>query len=164
AEGTGEEQGNALFTATSCEETRFPWQRSAPAATRHAEALAALRAIPAGLFYPFDPATALHAGRAIECEGWPDASPGPAPTAAQPRPGAHATGAPWPRRPHPDGGHRRDRRPRSPGDRGHAAGRAGTAQRLELRRPARGLCQAHRLGGDPQALLVHRRRAAQRAL
>jgi pimeloyl-ACP methyl ester carboxylesterase len=84
AEGAGEEQGNALFTATSCEETRFPWQRSAPAATRHAEALAALRAIPSGLFYPFDPATALHAGRVIECEGWPDASPGPAPTGALP--------------------------------------------------------------------------------
>src|SRR5436190_1906321 len=79
-----EDQGNALFTDTSCEETHFPWQRAAPAATRHAEALAAVRAVPARAFYPFDPTTALHAGRILECEGWPDASPPPATRATLP--------------------------------------------------------------------------------
>jgi pimeloyl-ACP methyl ester carboxylesterase len=78
------DEGNALFTATSCEETHFPWQRTAPAATRHAEALAALHAVPAGVFSPFDPTTALHAGRILECEGWPDVSPPPAPRGTLP--------------------------------------------------------------------------------
>jgi pimeloyl-ACP methyl ester carboxylesterase len=72
-----EEGGNALFTATSCEETPFPWQRTAAPAQRAAEALAALRAIPASAFSPFDATTALEAGRVPECESWPDASPPP---------------------------------------------------------------------------------------
>ena len=40
------------------------------------------------------------------------------------------------------GGARHARRPQPPGDRGDAAGRRGTAERLELRRPARRLRQA----------------------
>src|SRR5205807_5155249 len=77
-QGPREGEDNALFTATSCEETPFPWQRSAPPARRAEEALAALRALPASAFYPFDPTTALHAGRIVECESWPDAA-GPPP-------------------------------------------------------------------------------------
>ena len=49
----------ALFVATSCEETPFPWQRAAPPTTRLAEADAFLRALPGADFYPFDATTAL---------------------------------------------------------------------------------------------------------
>jgi hypothetical protein len=72
-----EEEDNALFTATTCEETPFPWQRGAPEATRSSEALAALHAIPEADFYPFDTTTALDAGSVIECEAWPNAAPAP---------------------------------------------------------------------------------------
>jgi len=67
----------ALFVTTSCEEGRFPWQRSAAAATRVAEAQAALAAIPAGDFFPFDPAIAWSNSLARACAAWPDASPPP---------------------------------------------------------------------------------------
>ncbi len=56
------------------------------------------------------------------------------------------------------GGARHARRPQPPGDRGDAAGRPGTAERLELRRPARRLRQAHPRARDPQGLLVRPRR------
>ena len=36
----------ALFVTTTCEETPFPWQRSAAPATRLAEALGAVHALP----------------------------------------------------------------------------------------------------------------------
>jgi pimeloyl-ACP methyl ester carboxylesterase len=72
-----EEEDDALFTATTCEETPFPWQRDAPPATRASEALSALEAIPEGDFYPFDAETALHAGPVLECEDWPATAPAP---------------------------------------------------------------------------------------
>ena len=72
----------ALFATTSCEETPFPWQRGAPAATRRAEALDFLRAQPASDFYPFDASTAFANSLVGECDAWPDASPPP------PQPGA----------------------------------------------------------------------------
>ena len=53
---------------------------------------------------------------------------------------------------HAHRGARHDRRPQPPGHRRHAAGRPAAAERLELRRPARRLRQAHHLGGDPQDL------------
>ena len=74
----------ALFVDTSCEEDPFPWQRTAAPATRSAEALAALRAIPAASFYPFDPTTALDASLIPDCEDWPDASPPPPAAGALP--------------------------------------------------------------------------------
>ena len=52
----------------------FPWQRSAPAATRLAEATGALNALPSTDFYPFDAATALSNSLISACAGWPDAS------------------------------------------------------------------------------------------
>jgi len=64
----------ALYVATTCEEMPFPWQRSAPAATRLAEATGALKALPSADFYPFDAATALNNGLITACDGWPDAS------------------------------------------------------------------------------------------
>ena len=66
-----------LFVDTSCEELPFPWQRSAAPSTRLNEALATLRGLPGGDFYPFDAATALGASLVTDCASWPDASPPP---------------------------------------------------------------------------------------
>ncbi len=84
-ERTGnEEENNALFITTSCEETLFPWQRAATAQTKLAEAINALHTLPAGDFYPFDTTTALQSGLVPVCDSWPDA--GPVPPAASPLP------------------------------------------------------------------------------
>ncbi len=64
----------ALNVTTTCEELPFPWQRSASAATRLAEATGALKALPSADFYPFDAATALNNSLIGACVGWPDAS------------------------------------------------------------------------------------------
>jgi pimeloyl-ACP methyl ester carboxylesterase len=72
-----QEIDEALFATTSCEESPFPWQRSAPPTTRLAEALAYLHAQPASDFYPFDAVTAYANSLIPECAGWPDASPAP---------------------------------------------------------------------------------------
>jgi pimeloyl-ACP methyl ester carboxylesterase len=69
----------ALFVATSCEETPFPWRREATPSTRMTEALAALHALPAADFYPFDPSTAFQSSLVPYCAFWPDASAAPAP-------------------------------------------------------------------------------------
>jgi pimeloyl-ACP methyl ester carboxylesterase len=73
-EESSEEIDEALFVTTTCEEAPFPWQRSAPAATRLAEALGALHALPSTDFYPFDADTALNSSLISDCAGWPDAS------------------------------------------------------------------------------------------
>jgi pimeloyl-ACP methyl ester carboxylesterase len=73
-----EEDNNALFLATSCEETVFPWQRSGVAPTRMAEALGSLRSLPGSDFYPFDSTTALANSLVPICASWPDASAAPA--------------------------------------------------------------------------------------
>jgi len=75
----------ALFVDTSCEETPFPWRRSAPAPTRAVEAEAALDALPSSDFYPFDPESALLDLTIPLCVSWPDASPAP-PSGAGPLP------------------------------------------------------------------------------
>jgi hypothetical protein len=69
-----EQIDEALFVTTTCEEQQFPWQRSAPAATRLVEATGALNALPSTDFYPFDAATALNNSLIEACDGWPDAS------------------------------------------------------------------------------------------
>ncbi|MGN6372498.1 MAG: alpha/beta hydrolase [Solirubrobacteraceae bacterium] len=72
----------ALFVDTTCEEAAFPWQRSAPPATRAGEALAALHAVSKSAFYPFDAATEWTSGVFEGCAHWPNvapAPPGPAP-------------------------------------------------------------------------------------
>jgi pimeloyl-ACP methyl ester carboxylesterase len=79
-----EVEGNALFLATSCEETPFPWQREAAAPARVAEALGSLRTLAATAFYPFDPTTALASSLVAICAHWPDASPAPAAPGALP--------------------------------------------------------------------------------
>ncbi len=75
-----EEEDNALLLTTSCEEKPFPWQRSAAPATREAEALAALHALPGSDLYPFDAPTVLADSMVPECVDWPFAS-APPPTA-----------------------------------------------------------------------------------
>ncbi len=80
----GEEEDNALFLATSCEEKPFPWQRSATPATREAEARAALHGLPSGDLYPFDAATVWTDSLVPVCLDWPNAAP--APPAAGPLP------------------------------------------------------------------------------
>ena len=73
-----------LFVATSCEETPFPWQRSASLATRAVEAEAALDALPSSDFYPFDPEAGLLDQTIPLCIGWPDAASAPAPAGPLP--------------------------------------------------------------------------------
>jgi pimeloyl-ACP methyl ester carboxylesterase len=72
-----EEENNALFITTSCEEMLFPWQRAATAPAKLAEALNALHALPSDVFYPFDSSTAFHSSLVPVCDFWPDASPAP---------------------------------------------------------------------------------------
>ncbi len=79
-----EEEDNALFLATSCEEKPFPWQRGAAPATRETEARAALHELPSGDLYPFDAATLWSDSLIPVCLDWPNASP--APPAAGPLP------------------------------------------------------------------------------
>jgi pimeloyl-ACP methyl ester carboxylesterase len=78
AEGVDE----ALFVDTTCEEQPFPWSRSAAPATRVAEALAALRALPASAFYPFDASVEWADSVLPGCAQWPNASPPPPPATA----------------------------------------------------------------------------------
>jgi pimeloyl-ACP methyl ester carboxylesterase len=73
-----------LFVDTSCEETPFPWQRSAPVATRAVEAEAALNALPSSDFYPFDPESGLFDQTIPICVSWPDAAPAPPAAGALP--------------------------------------------------------------------------------
>jgi pimeloyl-ACP methyl ester carboxylesterase len=79
-----EEEDNALFLATSCEEKPFPWQRSATPAIREAEARAALHALPSTALYPFDAATVWEDSLVPSCLDWPDASPAPPPAVPLP--------------------------------------------------------------------------------
>ena len=79
-----EEEDNALFLDTSCEEKPFPWQRGATPATREAEARGALNGLPSGDLYPFDAATVWSDSLVPVCVDWPNASP--APPAAGPLP------------------------------------------------------------------------------
>jgi pimeloyl-ACP methyl ester carboxylesterase len=72
-----EEEDNALFLDTSCEEKPFPWQRSAPPATREAEARAALQALPKADLYPFDAPTVWADSLVPACVDWPFAAPAP---------------------------------------------------------------------------------------
>jgi pimeloyl-ACP methyl ester carboxylesterase len=73
-----------LFVDTSCEETPFPWKRTASEATRIVEAETALNALPGSDFYPFDPEAGLLDQTIPLCLSWPDAAPAPPPEAALP--------------------------------------------------------------------------------
>jgi pimeloyl-ACP methyl ester carboxylesterase len=86
--GTGPEGSsevdNTLFVDTTCEETRFPWDRAASEATRAVEAENALNALPSGAFYPFSAEAGLIDETIPTCVSWPDASAAPAPTGPEP--------------------------------------------------------------------------------
>jgi pimeloyl-ACP methyl ester carboxylesterase len=68
---------DALNATTICEEAPFPWPRGSPSAGHLTEAEAALGALPANVFYPFDAGTALADGTIPGCLDWPIAAPPP---------------------------------------------------------------------------------------
>jgi pimeloyl-ACP methyl ester carboxylesterase len=74
----------ALFLDTTCEEALFPWQRSAPPATRLAEALGALHALPGSDFYPFSAAVEWESSLLPGCVQWPNVAPAPPPAGPLP--------------------------------------------------------------------------------
>ncbi|MGH2912284.1 MAG: alpha/beta fold hydrolase [Solirubrobacteraceae bacterium] len=78
ADADSEGIDEVLFVDTTCEETAFPWQRSAASATRVAEALGALRALPASAFYPFNPSVEWADSVLPGCAQWPNVAPAPA--------------------------------------------------------------------------------------
>jgi pimeloyl-ACP methyl ester carboxylesterase len=80
----GNEVDETLFVDTSCEETPFPWSRTAPVTTRELEAETALDHIPASSFYPFSPEAGLLDETIPACISWPDAAPAPAAEAPLP--------------------------------------------------------------------------------
>ncbi|MGZ4277255.1 MAG: alpha/beta hydrolase [Solirubrobacteraceae bacterium] len=69
---------SALFAATRCEETPFPWVRAASPQARAAQAVAAARALPRSALGAFTYRVALTSEAIPLCVGWPDASPAPA--------------------------------------------------------------------------------------
>ena len=79
-----QQDDEALFFTTSCEEELFPWQRTASPTIRLAEAAGYLHAQPASDFYPFDAATAYAHSLVPVCASWPAAAPAPAPASALP--------------------------------------------------------------------------------
>jgi hypothetical protein len=70
-EGLSEGFDTPLYFSTICDETVFPWNRSAAPGTRLREALTALRAQPAGVFAPFTSANALALSDIPICSSWP---------------------------------------------------------------------------------------------
>jgi pimeloyl-ACP methyl ester carboxylesterase len=78
-----EELSTALYAATTCEEARLPWPRSAPPAQRRPLAAAAAGALAPALVAPFDTATVLGSDVLDLCSLWPpstrDPTPGPGP-------------------------------------------------------------------------------------
>jgi pimeloyl-ACP methyl ester carboxylesterase len=75
---------NALFLATTCEESPFAWTRTAGVDQRYDEVVAAANAIPKAQLGPFSPSAAISGGPIPLCIGWPDASPAPAAAAPLP--------------------------------------------------------------------------------
>jgi pimeloyl-ACP methyl ester carboxylesterase len=69
---------DALFAATRCEETAFPWDRNADAITRLRQAEAAARGLSSSSVRPFNRSIALRGELIPLCLGWPVASPPPA--------------------------------------------------------------------------------------
>jgi pimeloyl-ACP methyl ester carboxylesterase len=80
-----ESDSDALFVATRCEESAFPWDRAAGAEQRADQALAAARAHPATDFQPFNYKVALRSESVPVCLAWPNASPPPAPPTPLPQ-------------------------------------------------------------------------------
>jgi pimeloyl-ACP methyl ester carboxylesterase len=71
AQANGGDFSDAVFAATLCEETNFPWDRSASFTTRAQQLNAAAKAAGEAAFSPFDSATALTSEVVSLCLGWP---------------------------------------------------------------------------------------------
>ncbi len=86
AQGPGDTtaDSSALFAATRCEETPFPWDRAAGPRARAAQAVQAARSLPRSQLGVFTPRVALTSEAIPLCVGWPVASPAPAPPGALP--------------------------------------------------------------------------------
>jgi pimeloyl-ACP methyl ester carboxylesterase len=69
--GTLRDFSPGLFAATLCEESPVAWDRAADPATRRAQMLAALAAVPDRSLGPFDRQAALNAGIWPVCGHWP---------------------------------------------------------------------------------------------
>jgi pimeloyl-ACP methyl ester carboxylesterase len=67
----------AVFLATSCEEARLPWDRTASPEQRSEQAASALLALPDASFSPFTRLTVASSGLLRLCRGWPNATPAP---------------------------------------------------------------------------------------
>jgi pimeloyl-ACP methyl ester carboxylesterase len=80
-----EADSDALFVATRCEESAFPWDRNAGAEQRASQALSGARAHPSTDFQPFNYRVALRSESVPVCLAWPNASPPPAPPTALPQ-------------------------------------------------------------------------------
>jgi pimeloyl-ACP methyl ester carboxylesterase len=78
AQADSSSDSDALFAATRCEESIFPWDRNAGAGQRAAQAVVAARGHPASDFGAFGWGVALRSEAIPVCVGWPNASPPPA--------------------------------------------------------------------------------------
>jgi pimeloyl-ACP methyl ester carboxylesterase len=76
---------DAVFFATRCEESIFPWNRDAGAEVRAQQAVDAARALAPADTAPFNYKVALRDEAIPVCLGWPNASPPPAPPAPLPQ-------------------------------------------------------------------------------
>lgn len=67
----------ALFTATTCEDSSLPWDQAASPAERVVQARGSFDQIPPSSYAPFDPATVFKFSLAPFCATWPEAGPNP---------------------------------------------------------------------------------------
>ena len=74
AQQTSSGDSDALYFATFCEETAFPWSRTAPLSSRPQALASAVAGLPASAFAPFSGAVQVTDGSSTPCLGWPDGS------------------------------------------------------------------------------------------
>jgi hypothetical protein len=67
----------ALYTATTCEDSALPWDPAAAPAQRVIQARRSFDQIPPSTYAPFDPATVFKFSLVPFCSTWPDAGPNP---------------------------------------------------------------------------------------
>jgi pimeloyl-ACP methyl ester carboxylesterase len=67
----------ALFTATTCEDSSLPWDQLASPAQRVIQARHSFDGISPSSYAPFDPATVFKFSLAPFCANWPEAGPNP---------------------------------------------------------------------------------------
>ncbi len=79
AEGPSESFDTPLYYATSCEEQRFPWNRSSSPRERLAEAKGRIATLAPSSIAPFTAANVLDFSDIGACAFWPFATPAPAP-------------------------------------------------------------------------------------